>query len=92
MEEKLNRLTVFEAINRKRKEIFIGSTPQPMHAAIADFRASPPPGTAFWKPEDVEFRSLAFDVAADKARAVIRLYAAAHPDWKVLTEPEERGR
>lgn len=79
------RVTVFEAINRAHKKIFIGATPELMHVMIAAFRASPPPGTGDWRPDEVEFRSLAFDVEAAEAARVIRRYAAAYEGWEVLT-------
>jgi len=58
-----------------------------MHVMIAAFREKPPSGTAAWRPDEVEFRSLAFDVEAGEAAGVVRRYAAAHPDWQVLTVP-----
>lgn len=85
------RVTVFEAINRARAEIYIGATPHPMHMMIASFRASPPAGTAAWKPDEVEFRSLAFGLEVEEAKRSMRRYAAAHPGWKVFTDPEVAG-
>lgn len=58
-----------------------------MHATIAAFRASPPPGAAAWRADEVEFRSLAFDVAPEDAADSIRRFARAHAGWKVLTGP-----
>ncbi|HXT01951.1 MAG TPA: hypothetical protein VN915_14850 [Elusimicrobiota bacterium] len=85
--ERANRVTVFEAVNRTRRQVFIGATTQPMHALIAGFRASPPAGTADWRPDEVEFRSMAFDVDAREAADSIRRYAQAHEGWMVLTDP-----
>lgn len=86
--EKSTRVTVFEAINRRRNELFIGATPNPMHVLIVRFRESPPRGTASWLPDEVEYRSLAFDLDVEEAAACIRRYAAAQTGWKVLTASE----
>lgn len=85
--ERATRVTVFEAINRARKEIYIGATSQQMHVTIAAFRASPPPGAAEWLPDEVEFRSLAFELTVPEAAEAVRRYASAHAGWTVLTDP-----
>ena len=82
------RVTVFEAINRSRREIFIGATAQPMHVMISAFRAAPPAGTESWLPDEVEYRSLAFDVELEQAEGIVRRYAAAQEGWKVRTSRE----
>lgn len=86
--EKQTRVTVFEAINRVRGELFIGATPRPMHVLIAELRHSPPPETASWLPDEVEYRSLAFDLEREEAKDYIRRYAAARSGWKVYTAGE----
>jgi hypothetical protein len=58
-----------------------------MHVLIASFRATPRPETAAWRADEVEFRSVEFDMEAEKAAEYIRRRAAGHAGWRVLVRP-----
>ena len=85
MEEPTN-ITVFEAINLDRMELFIGATTLPMNALIESFRAELPPEVRSWNSiEGVAYRSLEFHLDASDAAAFIQRYAAAQKGWKIIT-------
>jgi hypothetical protein len=72
------KVTVFEAINRPRKEVFIGATALTMAELMIAFRRTPPPAVAHWKYEEsVEFRSLEFGMEPAEAEAFVREYSAS---------------
>lgn len=80
------RVTIFEAINLSRKELFIAATALPMHALIASISASAPPEVGGWRTDDaVEYRSLAFNMKPADAPAFIRLYSATQAEWRIIT-------
>jgi hypothetical protein len=80
------KVTVFSAINRARKEMYVGATTLPMNALIASFRAAPPAEMRSWEPQDaVEYRSHEFELDAEDAPGCIERYAAAREGWRILT-------
>ena len=79
------KVTVFAATNRARREIFVGTSTLPMHALIASLRTSPPAETRSWGPHDeVEYRSLEFELDATDAVDYIERYAAVREGWRVV--------
>jgi hypothetical protein len=82
----LLKVTVFEAINLSRREIFVGATKLAMSELMANFGAVAPPEVSHWLPgEPVDYRSLEFDMDPAAADAFIRNYAATQADWRVIT-------
>jgi hypothetical protein len=83
-------VTVFEAINRPRKEVFIGATALTMAELMFAFRRAPPSAARHWTRDDaVEFRSLEFGMDPRDAEAFIREYSAtmARGGWLVSGRP-----
>ncbi len=83
----LLKVTVFEALNLPRREIFVAATTRSMNELIADWKAHPP-AELRWRPaESIDFRSLEFDMNAEEAVAFIKKYAlTVVPDgWKIVT-------
>lgn len=79
------KLTVFEASNPARREVFVGATPLAMSALIASFREAFPPQLRHWRPrEEVTYRSLEFGLSAARAAAFVRKYAAGPRGWRVI--------
>lgn len=78
------KVTVFEAVNDRRREIFVGVTTLPMHELIA----RPPETIRHWTEGETAFRSLEFGLPLDEARAFIERYAQvnAREGWTVLLE------
>lgn len=82
------KVTVFEASNESRREVYVGTTTLSMSALIAGFGEKRPAALRHWRPsETVRFRSLEFGMSAAAAAAFIRGYASGRSGWRVI-----RGR
>lgn len=83
-------VTVFEAINRTRKEFFVGTTARKMHEIIAQFSDSLPPEIAHWKTNDkIDYQSIEFNLPAKDAKqfgAACARSLARSSDWKVIRQ------
>lgn len=72
--------TVYEAVNKKRREIFVGVTRAPIFEAVAEMRDSPPWRAGRWGPTDpVNVRSLEFGMTLIEAKAFAAGLASAKP-------------
>lgn len=79
------KVTIFESVNRARREIFLGAASITMTALIARLDAARPAEIGHWRAgEPVEHRSLEFGLDADSAAAFIERYAATLTGWRVI--------
>lgn len=66
------RVTVFEVVNRKRRERYITCTSLPMFMAIAEFTAAIPSKVGHWRGDRrLQFHSLEFDLTPGQACEVV---------------------
>lgn len=85
-------LTVFEAVNVSRREIFVGCTDLPMHALTAGFGRPFPPELGGWRPHDtVSYRSLEFGLSAGEAAAFILAHSPRREGWRTIKAPPDAG-
>jgi hypothetical protein len=78
-------VTVFEAVNLSRREIFIAATTLPIHEVVARHAAALPEEIHHWRPDEfVDHRSLEFGMEAPVAADFIEKYAATQPGWRVI--------
>lgn len=81
------RYTVYEAVNEKTREIFVGYTSVQMFEAERSLRSAPPAGIRHWDFDDVrDFRSVEFDLREEDAKKFVAGYARMTPpaDWRYL--------
>jgi hypothetical protein len=72
--------TVFEALNKKRKEIFIGVTRAPVFETIAQLRQARTRAISGWHPDDrVIVRSLEFGLSLKQAKLLVTGYTHSKP-------------
>jgi hypothetical protein len=84
--------TVYEAGNARHREVYVGSTTQPMHALSARFAQRLPRGLGHWSAQDaMTFRSLEFGLSSAAAAAFIRSYTPRREGWRVVRQAA-RGR
>jgi hypothetical protein len=75
-----SQYTVFEAINKSRKEIFIGVTRSPVFETVAELRHARSRPVADWDPEDrVIVRSLEFGLSLKQAKLLVSGYTHSKP-------------
>jgi hypothetical protein len=81
-------VTVFEVVNEKRKELFVGRTTLPMNALIAHHRAAPPAAMKGWSKDDAAYHALEFGLTAPAAIEFARGYVASfrRDGWRVVTD------
>ncbi len=70
--------TVFEAVNNDLKEIFVTATKKPIFEAMAELGKNPPPLISHWRTdrEQINFRSLEFDLSREEADEFIKRHTA----------------
>jgi hypothetical protein len=79
-------ITVYEARNPKRRELFLGTTSLLSPKLAEEFAASPPPEISHWKPDDgASLSCLAYAIPAKEAREFMRKYARLRRrgSWRV---------
>lgn len=84
------RFTVFEISNEALSESYISATPSPISEAFTDMARRLPPRLSRWRPKDVRFKTLGFNLSREDARRFIAEYARQRSvDRKYITEPDE---
>lgn len=89
MTREKGNVTVFEIVNLKRKELFVGRTTLPMNAMIAHHRHALPAPIKGWRDaDDVEYRGLEFGLTAAAALEFARGYVSSfrRDGWRVLSD------
>ncbi|MDE2039605.1 MAG: hypothetical protein KGO96_00765 [Elusimicrobia bacterium] len=88
--------SVFEAINNKRKEIFVGITSRQICETITRIQAYRPSAIKHWNLDDVvNVHSIEFGLSKAQADALLEQYPKKNPQpgWRYLTgivsEPRE---
>ena len=79
---------VFEIVNEKRREIYVGATRDPIFQMTDALRRQPPHSIQHWNFEEVgAVRSIEFNMGEKDARAFIANYiqTGLSKDWKFLT-------
>lgn len=86
------KVTVFEASNESRREVYIATTTLSMNALITRLGQRRPAALRHWRPaEPVRFRSLEFGMAPADAAAYIRGYASGRSGWRVIRARKALG-
>ncbi len=81
------KVTVFEVINEKRREIFVAATDKPIFMLAQQLREAPPKAIAGWKATDVtSLRSIEFGLSESDARSFIATHvkSALPPGWSFV--------
>jgi hypothetical protein len=81
------RYLVYEAVNNKRKEIYVAVSPRPMHETIGDYKTRLPDPIKHWKAADIQtYRSIEFDLAEEQAREFLENYVKSTiaEGWKYI--------
>lgn len=86
-----SRTTVFEAVNRTLKEIFVGLCSEPVTLLEIERRMQEarPPAVGHWQSgQDISCRCVEADLTEPDGRAFLPLYARriSQDGWTVLTE------
>lgn len=83
------RVTVFEVVNRKRRERYLTCTGLPMVLAIAEFTSRLPTRVAHWRGDRrLQFHSLEFDLNPEEACDLVARQAreCAAAGWRCLRD------
>lgn len=78
-------ITVFEAINHDRKEIYVGMTTEPMFETIRRLKSAPPTSIREWDFDSIkDYRSIEFGLSEKDAKVFIDQYVktAAPKGWR----------
>lgn len=81
------RFLVYEAINNKRKEIFVAMSYRPMHETIGLYKSSLPDPIQHWRADDIQtYRSIEFNLTEEQAHEFLENYvkSTVAPGWKYL--------
>lgn len=79
--------TVFEIINEKRREIFVGSTDQPVFDVLARLEKTDDAPIKGWSRGEIHLRSVEFGLSSAHAKAFIETYTRRPlpKGWRFLT-------
>lgn len=87
------RLTVYEIVNERRREVFVGATDRPIFELAAAFQRKLPAELADWDVKDcTAIRSVEFDLSPEKAQAFIEAYSKSGipPGWRFMAQKKPR--
>lgn len=84
-----NLVTVFEASNVTRKEIYAGTTGYLLERLVKDFKTAPPKAAAHWRRDDeIAYHCVEYALPPEDAESFLDGYArtAAILGWKVVRD------